>query len=252
MHYGCIRWLKKLLTLWTINYCARKLILWHQRCCTELDNELLMNVSNLVKCILLADDTSLFCSDANINRLFERVSSVLASMCRWFAINKLSLNVLKTSYMVFRNNTAIDTELYINGVCLERVRVAQFLGVLIDEHLNWKPHIASVQSELSKTTAILYKCSQIMNEWMKMNLLGYTCKIYNSCYNTEMINKQCNAGDPLETPGGLYRGPPSMLINVNTIKRRACQTLNQVQCSITMNKVCVVLVQSLQLASACE
>ena len=52
-----------------------------------------------------------------------------------------------------------------------------------------------------------------------------------------MINKQCNAGDPLENPGGLYRGPPSMLINVNTIKRCACETLNQVQCSITMNKV---------------
>ena len=85
--------------------------------------------------------------------------SVLASMCRWFAINKLSLNVLKTSYMLFRNNTAIDTELSINGVCLERVRVAKFLGVLIDEHLNWKPHIARVQSKLSKTTAILYKCS---------------------------------------------------------------------------------------------
>ena len=126
----------------------------------------LCNVSNLVKCILFADDTSLFCSDANINRMFERVSSVLASMCRWFAINKLSLNVLKTSYMLLRNNTAIDTELSINGVCLhclERVRVAKFLGVLIDEHLNWKPHIARVQSKLSKTTAILYKCSQIID-----------------------------------------------------------------------------------------
>ena len=84
-------------------------------------------------------------------------------MCRWFAINKLPLNVLKASYMLFRNNTAIDTELHINGVCQERVRVAQFLGVLIDEHLNWKPHIASVQSKLSKTTAILYKCSQIID-----------------------------------------------------------------------------------------
>ena len=50
-----------------------------------------------------------------------------------------------------------------------------------------------------------------------------------------MINKQCNAGDRLETPGGLYRGPPSMLINDNTIQRCAYETLNQVQCSITMN-----------------
>ena len=31
-------------------------------------------------------------------------------------------------------------------------------------------------------------------------------------YNTEMINTQCNTGDPLETPGGLYRGPPSMIM----------------------------------------
>ena len=65
-----------------------------------------------------------------------------------------------------------------------------------------------------------------------MNLLGYT---YNSGYNTEVINEQCNAGDPLETSGGLYRGPPSMSISVNTIKRCACETLNLVQSSITMN-----------------
>ena len=47
---------------------------------------------------------------------------------------------------------------------------------------------------------------------MKMNLFDYTYKIlYNSGHNnyTEMNNKQCNAGDPLETPGGLHRGPPS-------------------------------------------
>ena len=40
-------------------------------------------------------------------------------------------------------------------------------------------------------------------------------KIYNSGYRTEIVNEQCNTGDPLETSGGLYRGPPSMLIYVN-------------------------------------
>ena len=44
---------------------------------------------------------------------------------------------------------------------------------------------------------------------MKMNLFGYTYKIYDIGYKTEMMSKECNAGDPLETPGGLYRGPPS-------------------------------------------
>ena len=92
---------------------------------------------------------------------------------------------------------------------------------------------------------------------MMMNLLGYTYKIYNSGYNTEMINTHCNAGHSLEPSGGLYRGPPSMLINVNTIERRACETLNQVQCSHNMMSSCYTnsisprsAVQSFQLASA--
>ena len=51
----------------------------------------------------------------------------------------------------------------------------------------------------------------------KMNLFGYTYKIYDIGYKTEMMSKECNAGDPLETPGGLYRGPPS---NENTIFKK--------------------------------
>ena len=31
-----------------------------------------------------------------------------------------------------------------------------------------------------------------------------------------IVQRQCNTGDPLETSGGLLRGPPSMLIYGNT------------------------------------
>ena len=76
---------------------------------------------------------------------------------------------------------------------------------------------------------------------------------------TEIVNEQYNTGDPLETSEGFYRGPPSMLIYVNTIKCCACETLNLVQSSIPMNVyecqavtvvVHVVSVQSFQLGSA--
>ena len=36
----------------------------------------------------------------------------------------------------------------INGISINRVRVAKFIGVLIDEKLNWKDHIAHVKSKL--------------------------------------------------------------------------------------------------------
>ena len=64
---------------------------------------------------------------------------------------------------------------------------------------------------IAHVTTIVYVLHN-KDEWMKMNLLGYTYKIYNSgfFYNIEMI-KQSNTGDPLDTPGGLYRGQPSMI-----------------------------------------
>ena len=65
-----------------------------------------------------------------------------------------------------------------------------------------------------------------MKKKKNMNFIWlHNKKIYNSGYSIEIVNEQCNTGDPLETSGGLYRGPHSMLIYVNTIKCCACETL---------------------------
>ena len=121
----------------------------------------LCNISRIVKYILFADDTNLFCADKNINQLVTTVSTILDKLCIWFAVNKLSLKVSKTSYMLFVNLNA-QFDITINGISISRVRVAKFLGILIDEKLNWKDHIANVKSKLSKSTAILYYISVAM------------------------------------------------------------------------------------------
>ena len=41
----------------------------------------LCNISRLVKYILFADDTNLFCADKNINQLVSTVSIVLDKLC---------------------------------------------------------------------------------------------------------------------------------------------------------------------------
>ena len=46
-----------------------------------------------------------------------------------------------------------------------------------------------------------------------------------------MTTTQWNAGDPLGNPGGLYRGPTSMIKLIH-YKRCACGRVNHVQCSI--------------------
>ena len=54
-----------------------------------LYNNDLCSISRLVKYILFADDTNLFCADKNINQLVTTVSTVLDKLCIWFAVNKL-------------------------------------------------------------------------------------------------------------------------------------------------------------------
>ena len=57
--------------------------------------------SDIFSFILFADDSNLFISHSNINTLLEMVNHELISVSSWFRVNKLSLNINKTNYMLF-------------------------------------------------------------------------------------------------------------------------------------------------------
>jgi len=62
-------------------------------------------------------------------------------LCIWFAVNKLTMNITKISYMLFGSrmlNKEVNIEM--QNVNIERVRVTKFLGVFIDELVNGKAH----------------------------------------------------------------------------------------------------------------
>ena len=58
------------------------------------------NVSNILKFVLFADDTNIFCSGKDINQLSKLLCIELDKLNIWFAVNKLSLNVSKTNFMI--------------------------------------------------------------------------------------------------------------------------------------------------------
>ena len=55
------------------------------------------NVSNFVKFILFADDMNVFCAGDNQLELECMLNRELAKLGKWFAVNKLSLNLSKTT-----------------------------------------------------------------------------------------------------------------------------------------------------------
>ena len=70
---------------------------------------------------------------------------VISKLETWFALNNLSLNVSKTNYMIFSNfKINHDIQLFIGRNEISRVSEIKFLGVIIDDNLNWHSHINDV------------------------------------------------------------------------------------------------------------
>ena len=122
------------------------------------------NVSKLLKYVLFADDTNLFCSGGDLRQLLDTVEKELKILKRWFDINKLSLNLKKTKFIIFGyKKIKHEIKIMIDHVEIERVYENKFLGVIIDHKLCWKPHLKQVKRKVSMSTAILYKTKDVFN-----------------------------------------------------------------------------------------
>ena len=153
------------------------------------------NVSDKVKFILFADDTNLFCSDVNLVNLIIAVNNELEKLCIWFAMNKLSLNVTKTNYMIFNKRKKVSNlSVKMNNCNINRVYATKFLDVIIDEDLNWKEHILYVKSKISKNIFILYRARKLFNDKITRILycslilpyFTYCVEIWGNTYKTNL------------------------------------------------------------------
>ena len=126
------------------------------------------NVSNIAKLILFADDKHLFFSHTNPVHLVNVINRELQKFSIWLRANKLSLNLGKTKFMMFRPRQImqqIDFKILIIQI---RENNIVFLGVILDEHLTWKSHISHVSNKISKSTGIIRKSSFFL---LKQSLL---------------------------------------------------------------------------------
>lgn len=71
-------------------------------------------------CIFFADDTNLCCSGRDLEQLLYAVENDLKIKKKWFDINKLSLNISKTKFIIFGNRKInISIHLTINNIEIE-------------------------------------------------------------------------------------------------------------------------------------
>jgi hypothetical protein len=125
-------------------------------------------LENKIRIELFADDTTLYLSDSNFDRLVLRINAEFKKITDFFRSHKLALHPEKTKFIVFTNSSEVrNRQVIINldfnndndvikcpalirplsRVCAtDSVPAVKFLGVFIDPFLNFKYHINCIDS----------------------------------------------------------------------------------------------------------
>jgi hypothetical protein len=133
----------------------------------------IVNVTKLASLILYADDTNMFLTNSDADVLIQNANTELAKLSKWFAANKLSLNIKKTNFILFRTrNKKINytPEIKVDNVAVTQVTCTKFLGVLINDTLTWNDHIRTVLNKVSKSTGVIRRVSYKLPVATLMNL----------------------------------------------------------------------------------
>ena len=118
--------------------------LMYQRLKTFLDNDF-HNSSAKFSFFLVADDTNLLYADKNLKSLEETVNNELVKVSDWLNANKLTLNVTKPNFVIFRPyqrkmDHSVNIQMFDNSnhflTSLECKDHVKYLGVLVDSHLS--------------------------------------------------------------------------------------------------------------------
>ena len=127
---------------------------------------------------MFADDTNLIFSESSYEKVFQVANEELKSIDNWLTANKLSLNINKTNYIVFRTpNSKLPCQhaLQLRNREIKRVVSVKFLGVIVHEHLSWKPHMEALLSKIRITCSIVHKIRNHLSQ--RILLLLYNSMI---------------------------------------------------------------------------
>lgn len=79
-------------------------------------------------------------------------------------MNKLSINYSKSNYIIFSSsNITHNFNIYIDKNKLNRVSGTNYLGVFLDEKLNWKGHINIIKTKVSRGIHLISKLRNYIN-----------------------------------------------------------------------------------------
>ena len=138
-------------------------------------NDLYLHIDHL-NSIQFPDDTTLYHGSRYLNYSKYCIESDLECIEDWFAANKLTLNIGKTVMMLFQPNkkgkkdTSIDpAEFNVNllGAQIPCKSQTKFLGLTIDDKLNWDSHLNKMMLKIRSRIGLLHKGKNLLTKHAK-------------------------------------------------------------------------------------
>ena len=113
--------------------------------------------NNTAKLMLFADDTNLFISGKNPIQIKNDMEAEAKNLQEWFKANKLTLSIEKTNFSLFhqpqKKIPKECDEIHIGDKSIKRVNSVKYLGIIIDDKLNWSAQVNQVCEALMKLTS---------------------------------------------------------------------------------------------------
>ena len=113
---------------------------------------------------MYADDTHLTYASINIEDIECTLNRDLANVSDWLKAKKLTLNKAKTKFMEIWSWQKLGTfdkspNLVLDSFPIKQVSTTKSVGVLVDKHLSWNAHIASILKKIASGIGAIKRCS---------------------------------------------------------------------------------------------
>ena len=155
----------------------------------------LPNSSEKLSFRIFADDTNIFFTGSNPNEVEFPMNEEIKLVLKYCSINKLSVNFKKTNYMLI---TSSKKKIHLNIHNIDCKSYIKYLGIYLDEHLQWESQIQHVNNKLAKNVGIINKLRHYLDFHMLKQLyytliypyLNYGLASWGAAYKTR-LNKIC-------------------------------------------------------------
>ena len=144
-----------------------------------------------------AENTNLLLVNNFLKKISNHINHDLKLLTTWLRANRISLNTSKTEILLFRpkskRNITKHLNFRISGQCVPQTTQVKYLGLTMNEHLDWDLYFSQLKKKLNREIGLLAKIRHLTPKQLLKILysslfnsnLIYGCKIWGQGENEE-------------------------------------------------------------------